>query len=71
MCIWDQTANLIPAIYMYIWYYAYCRKLKDQWDDKMEVLNRLEQSMADVQGSFKEKEATLTKERDKAMENAR
>ena len=37
----------------------------------MEVLNRLEQNVADVQGSFKEKEAALVKERDEALEKAR
>ena len=42
-----------------------------QWDEKMELLTRLEQNMADVQASFKEKEAILIKERDEAMENSR
>ena len=46
-------------------------KLKSQWDEKMEMLGRLEQSMADVQASFKEKEAILMKERDEAVENSR
>ena len=37
----------------------------------MELLGRLEQNMADVQVSFKEKEAILVKERDEAVENSR
>ena len=37
----------------------------------MELLSKLEQNMADVQSSFKEKEAILLKERDQAVENAR
>ena len=37
----------------------------------MELLSRLEQNMADVQASFKEKEALLVKERDQAVENSR
>jgi hypothetical protein len=48
-----------------------CSKLKSQWDEKMELLSRLEQNMADVQASFKEKEAILMKERDEAVENSR
>lgn len=37
----------------------------------MELLSRLEQNVADVQRSFKEREALLIKERDQATENAR
>lgn len=46
-------------------------KLKGQWEEKAELLSTLEQNMTDIQASFKEKEALLTKERDQAMENAR
>ena len=46
-------------------------KLKSQWDEKMELLGKLEQNTADIQASFKEKEAILVKERDEAVENSR
>lgn len=46
-------------------------KLKTQWDDKIQVITTLEESMSRLQQTFADKERKLVHERDLALEASR
>ena len=47
------------------------RALKAKWQEKSELIGQLEKEVVEMRNNFKEKEKTLTDERDKAIEAAK
>ena len=47
------------------------RSLKAKWQEKSELIGRLEKEVVEMRNNFNEKEKTLTEERDKAIQAAR
>ncbi|KAJ7376667.1 leucine rich repeat [Desmophyllum pertusum] len=46
------------------------RTLKTKWQEKSELIGKLEKEVVEMRNNFKEKENTLTEERDKAIQAA-
>ncbi len=83
-CCRDVTTNVtVPAslcIGTFIMYQNWlqinvpsppCSKLKVQWEEKVVVLGGLEESMGKLQESFSQREATLVREKEAALEELR
>lgn len=47
------------------------RALKAKWQEKSELIGKLEKEVVEMRNNFKEKEKTLTDERDKAIQAAK
>ena len=47
------------------------RALKVKWQEKSELIGQLEKEVVEMRNNFKEKEKTLTEERDKAIQAAK
>ncbi len=47
------------------------RTLKTKWQEKSELIGKLEKEVVEMRNNFKEKEKTLTDERDKAIQAAK
>ena len=47
------------------------RTLKAKWQEKSELIGKLEKEVVEMRNNFKGKEKTLTEERDKAIQAAK
>ena len=43
-------------------------KLRSEWEERVKVIGSLEQSLAEVQETFSQREANLTKEKEEAVQ---
>ena len=54
-------------LFFFLWFN---RALKLKWQEKSELIGRMEKEVVEMRNSFKEKEKTLTEERGKAIKAA-
>ena len=47
-----------------------CSKLRGEWEERVKVIGSLEESLAQVQKTFSEREAGLVREREEAIQRA-
>ena len=47
-----------------------CSKLRGEWEERVKVIGSLEESLAQVQKTFSEKETSLAREREEATQRA-
>ena len=63
----SRELELKRPLLFFLWFN---RALKLKWKEKSELIGRMEKEVVEMRNSFKEKEKTLTEERDKAIKAA-